>query len=138
MPMFFSVLSYSNQAETVVVSEVSAYIEETSPPSSFLCSFPPPSSPAPSALPPHAPHNYRVLLFSATCLLVLSPQKLLEFRYFIIPHIMLRLHLPPSPSPLPLLLEAGLYLAINTLTVWMFLYKPFHWSGDNRVQRFMW
>ncbi|CAI8027872.1 Dol-P-Glc:Glc(2)Man(9)GlcNAc(2)-PP-Dol alpha-1,2-glucosyltransferase [Geodia barretti] len=81
-----------------------------------------------------------ILLFSSVCLLVLVPQQLLEFRYFIIPHAMLRLHLPP-PSPsrsLPLLFEALLNVAVNYAAIWVFLNVPVRWEHDNSTHHFMW
>lgn len=78
-----------------------------------------------------------VILFIKCVALVTIPQKLLEFRYFIIPFLIFRLH-APLPSPLSLLLEAALYITVNCLTVLLFLYKPFHWENSPDVQRFMW
>ena len=81
--------------------------------------------------------SYFILLLTASVLLVTVPQKLLEFRYFIIPFILFRLHVP-LPSYLSLCLEMALYLLVNCITIFLFLYKPFHWENSSDIQRFMW
>ena len=78
-----------------------------------------------------------MLLFLICCVVSLIPQKLIEFRYFIIPHLLLRLHLP-SPPPLSPLLELLLHTKVNATTLWVFLYRPFHWPDSDVPQRFMW
>ncbi|KAL7882823.1 hypothetical protein SRHO_G00004810 [Serrasalmus rhombeus] len=65
------------------------------------------------------------------------PQKLLEFRYFILPYLLYRVHVP-LPSLHRLLLEFGLYTAVNAATLYIFIYKTFHWPDSTAVQRFMW
>ncbi|XP_030643074.1 dol-P-Glc:Glc(2)Man(9)GlcNAc(2)-PP-Dol alpha-1,2-glucosyltransferase [Chanos chanos] len=65
------------------------------------------------------------------------PQKLLEFRYFILPYLLYRVHVP-LPSVTRLLLEFCLYTAVNVATLYIFLYKTFHWPDSTAVQRFMW
>ena len=81
--------------------------------------------------------QYFILLFLASVLLVTVPQKLLEFRYFIIPYLIFRLH-TPLPSPISLCLEIVLYAFVNCATVVLFLYRPFYWDNSDDVQRFMW
>nr|XP_023666793.1 putative Dol-P-Glc:Glc(2)Man(9)GlcNAc(2)-PP-Dol alpha-1,2-glucosyltransferase [Paramormyrops kingsleyae] len=72
------------------------------------------------------------------CLTVATvPQKLLEFRYFILPYLMFRLHAPLA-SVLRLLLEFGLYTAVNAVTLYIFVAKTFHWPDSSDVERFMW
>lgn len=74
----------------------------------------------------------------AVCLLASTvPQKLLEFRYFIVPYLLYRLHLPLASVP-RLLLELALYGAINAATIYVFLYRTFQWPDSTDVQRFMW
>lgn len=75
---------------------------------------------------------YFVCLLAATV-----PQKLLEFRYFILPYIMYKLHIP-MPSLLKLLLELAFYLLINVVTFHFFLNKTFQWPNNEELQRFMW
>ncbi|XP_063073955.1 dol-P-Glc:Glc(2)Man(9)GlcNAc(2)-PP-Dol alpha-1,2-glucosyltransferase [Engraulis encrasicolus] len=74
----------------------------------------------------------------AVCLVVSTvPQKLLEFRYYIVPYLLYRLHMPLASTP-RLLLEFGLYTAVNAATVYIFLYRTFQWPDSTDVQRFMW
>lgn len=72
------------------------------------------------------------------CLLAATvPQKLLEFRYFIVPYLMYRLHMP-LPSLPRLILEFLLYTAVNAATLYIFITKTFHWPDSTDTQRFMW
>ncbi|XP_032077285.1 dol-P-Glc:Glc(2)Man(9)GlcNAc(2)-PP-Dol alpha-1,2-glucosyltransferase-like [Thamnophis elegans] len=75
---------------------------------------------------------YFVCLFAVTV-----PQKLLEFRYFILPYIIYRLNVP-MPSLLKLFLELIIYSLVNAITFYFFLNKPFHWPNNEEIQRFMW
>ncbi|XP_066490225.1 dol-P-Glc:Glc(2)Man(9)GlcNAc(2)-PP-Dol alpha-1,2-glucosyltransferase isoform X2 [Tiliqua scincoides] len=75
---------------------------------------------------------YFLCLFVATV-----PQKLLEFRYFILPYIIYRLNIP-MPSLLKLFLELVFYLLVNVVTFHLFLNKPFQWPNNEEIQRFMW
>ncbi|GAA5867538.1 hypothetical protein JCM8547_001212 [Rhodosporidiobolus lusitaniae] len=108
-----------------------------------------------------------LLLFVGATSAVLVPTSLLEPRYFIIPLVLLRLYLFPSPShPLAtsssssryrtrLALEALLYVAVQAVCVYLFLEKPFLWDVQvgaeggkglegrderevGRLQRFLW
>lgn len=73
-----------------------------------------------------------------TCLLAATvPQKLLEFRYFIIPYLMYRLHMP-LPSLPRLTVEFLLYTVVNVATLYIFINKTFHWPDSSANQRFMW
>ncbi|TWW64526.1 dol-P-Glc:Glc(2)Man(9)GlcNAc(2)-PP-Dol alpha-1,2-glucosyltransferase [Takifugu flavidus] len=73
-----------------------------------------------------------------SCLVAATvPQKLLEFRYFIVPYLMYRLHMP-LPSLPRLLLEFLLYTVVNAATLFIFITKTFHWPGSTETQRFMW
>lgn len=70
--------------------------------------------------------------------MVTIPQKLLEFRYFIIPYLLFRLHVP-LVSYVRLLMECILYVSVNGITIYLFLEKPFQWAhSPQEVQRFMW
>lgn len=72
------------------------------------------------------------------CLLAATvPQKLLEFRYFIVPYLMYRLHMP-LPSLHRLALELLLYTLVNTATLYIFITKTFQWPHNSDTQRFMW
>lgn len=73
-----------------------------------------------------------------SCLLAATvPQKLLEFRYFIVPYLMYRLHMP-LPSLTRLIVEFLLYTAVNAATLYIFITKTFHWPDSTATQRFMW
>lgn len=83
-------------------------------------------------------HSLWLVMFYICVAVVTVPQKLLEFRYFIIPYILYRLHIPLA-SYTRLVLEFALYTAVNAATFYLFLEKPFHWAhSPNEVQRFMW
>lgn len=77
------------------------------------------------------------LAFLACLLAATVPQKLLEFRYFIVPYLMYRLHMP-LPSLSRLIVEFLLYTAVNAATLYIFISKTFHWPGSTATQRFMW
>ncbi|KAK2858853.1 hypothetical protein Q5P01_003473 [Channa striata] len=77
------------------------------------------------------------LAFLACLLAATIPQKLLEFRYFIVPYLMYRLHMP-LPSLSRLIVELLLYTAVNAATLYIFVTKTFHWPGSTGTQRFMW
>lgn len=65
------------------------------------------------------------------------PQKLMEFRYFIIPYLILRLNMA-SDSLISVSLEFILYTIINVATLYMFGKRPFKWQNSDDLQRFMW
>ena len=67
----------------------------------------------------------------------LVPQKLMEFRYFIVPYLLTRLHMR-SESNKSLVLELCMYIMINAVTVYIFLYKPIFWPNDHTPYRIMW
>lgn len=75
--------------------------------------------------------------FLACLLAATVPQKLLEFRYFIVPYLMYRLHVP-LPSLPRLALELLLYTAVNAATLYIFITKTFQWPNSSDMQRFMW
>ena len=83
-------------------------------------------------------HRLWLVMFYVCVAIVTVPQKLLEFRYFIIPYIFYRLHIPLG-SYTRLALECMLYVAANAVTFYLFLEKPFYWAhSPEEVQRFMW
>lgn len=97
------------------------------------------------------------LLSTALCL-VTAP--LVEPRYFIIPWVIWRLHLPQPTlamyrdrrlsegreithaklmQNLPLFLETFWFLYVNAVTGYIFLYKGFEWKQEpGKIQRFLW
>lgn len=101
-----------------------------------------------------------VIIWLAVTALSLITAPLVEPRYFIIPWVMWRLHIPPQPTPsvyrqqqrdgkglfkaklitnFPLVLETVWYIAINAVTGYLFLYRGFEWPREpGKVQRFMW
>eukprot|EP00731_Ephydatia_muelleri_P006212 Em0003g460a len=78
-----------------------------------------------------------VLLYLFCVILVLVPQKLLEFRYFVFPYLLFRLHVP-QPSWWGLVGESVLHVAVTMVTVVLFVNYPFRWPGNDSLQRFMW
>ncbi|XP_043964238.1 dol-P-Glc:Glc(2)Man(9)GlcNAc(2)-PP-Dol alpha-1,2-glucosyltransferase [Gambusia affinis] len=73
-----------------------------------------------------------------TCLaLATVPQELLEFRYFIVPYLIYRLHMP-LPSFSRLGGEFLLYTVVNMATIYLFIAKTFSWPLSLATQRFMW
>ncbi|KAE8372422.1 DIE2/ALG10 family-domain-containing protein [Aspergillus bertholletiae] len=110
---------------------------------------------------PGSPRVSFVLVWLAATALSLITAPLVEPRYFIIPWVMWRLHLPRQPTPLvyreqrprdekealqakiatnfPLFLETFWFLVINAVTGYVFLYKGFEWPQEpGKIQRFMW
>ncbi|KAJ2172924.1 glucosyltransferase [Coemansia sp. RSA 2522] len=68
---------------------------------------------------------------------VLVPSPLLELRYFTVPFFLARLHMPTSLPRLSI--ELAMYIVVNAVTIYVFLYHPFVWSSEpNQLQRFMW
>ena len=80
-----------------------------------------------------------VKLVLPVCVVInLVPQLLLEFRYFIIPFILIRAQLKPVCWR-SLALESVTVILINTLTIYLFLFRPFRWEHQpDSDQRFMW
>ncbi|KAF2740727.1 alpha-1,2 glucosyltransferas-like protein alg10 [Polyplosphaeria fusca] len=95
--------------------------------------------------------SFAVVWIATTALSIVSAP-LVEPRYFIIPWIMWRLHVPslaalPSSTPpsamasydTRLILETAWLLFINGLTGYAFLYRGFAWPSEpGLVQRFLW
>lgn len=93
-----------------------------------------------------------ILVWLATTTLSVISAPLVEPRYFIIPWIIWRVHVPyisalPSTKRLTgnasfdmrLVLETTWHLAINAITGYIFLYRDFAWPSEpNRAQRFLW
>lgn len=70
-------------------------------------------------------------------ILSLVPQKLLEFRYFILPFIIFRLQLR-CKTWWHLLIESSFYVFINLLTLYIFVTKEFYWEDSKDIQRIIW
>ncbi|KAG7320277.1 hypothetical protein KOW79_016130 [Hemibagrus wyckioides] len=78
-----------------------------------------------------------IMAFCMCLVAATVPQKLLEFRYFILPYLLYRIHIPLSSLP-RLLLEFALCTVVNVATIYIFIQKTFQWSDSTAVQRFMW
>ena len=74
---------------------------------------------------------FQTIVFLLSCLALLVPQKLLEFRYFIVPYMLFRMQLR-QPTIAQLLLEFILYQVVNLVTFYIFMYKPFHWENSTQ------
>ncbi|CAG8566513.1 10253_t:CDS:2 [Ambispora gerdemannii] len=87
-----------------------------------------------------------ILIYTAGTCLSLIPSPLLEFRYFIIPFFIYRLHIRQpttsttiTPELQHLVLEFLLYACVNIVTGILFLWRPFVWEQEEgKLQRFMW
>lgn len=71
------------------------------------------------------------------CAAVLIPAPLIEFRYYTIPFFFFVLHSDINDYR-SWLLMGTLYIAINIVTLHMFLFRPFYWSHEPGIQRFIW
>ncbi|XP_048230999.1 dol-P-Glc:Glc(2)Man(9)GlcNAc(2)-PP-Dol alpha-1,2-glucosyltransferase isoform X2 [Ricinus communis] len=78
-----------------------------------------------------------VLAFFLATAAVLVPAPLVEFRYYTIPFYFLMLHSNISDNQ-SLILMGLTYFVINSFTMMMFLFRPFYWSHETGVQRFIW
>lgn len=78
------------------------------------------------------------ILLLLVCILLLTIfQKLLEFRYFILPFILLRLSMQDKKTS-KLLIELGQAILINGVTLYVFCHRTFFWSTHPDIpQRFM-
>uniref|UniRef100_A0A2R8ZL97 Dol-P-Glc:Glc(2)Man(9)GlcNAc(2)-PP-Dol alpha-1,2-glucosyltransferase n=1 Tax=Pan paniscus TaxID=9597 RepID=A0A2R8ZL97_PANPA len=77
------------------------------------------------------------LMFFICLFIVIVPQKLLEFRYFILPYVIYRLNIPLPPTS-RLICELSCYAVVNFITFFIFLNKTFQWPNSQDIQRFMW
>lgn len=77
------------------------------------------------------------LLFVACLAAMVVPQKLLEFRYFIIPFLIARMQ-NVSKNWLQLWTEMLYFLLINAITLYIFVSKTFLWEDSAELQRIIW
>ena len=78
-----------------------------------------------------------ISVFVAVLKKTLSSTQLLEFRYFIIPYMIFRVHLI-APSFSSTVVEFLMYLSVDIASLGLYIYKPFKWEGNSDSQRFMW
>lgn len=86
------------------------------------------------------------VLFAITTALSLITAPLVEPRYFIIPWVIWRLHVPSARTPdvrkiekVALWMEFFWFLVVIAATCAIFLFGPFEWESEpGRWQRFMW
>ena len=74
------------------------------------------------------------LLFIGATSLVLVPSPLIEFRYFVIPFLLLYAHVKSSATSEWLVIAQN--LTLNAIVLYAFLYRPF--DGVDGESRFMW
>ncbi|GJP32477.1 hypothetical protein CLOM_g17096 [Closterium sp. NIES-68] len=83
-----------------------------------------------------------LFFFAAATAAVLVPSPLLEFRYFIPPFMLLLLHFPLPQKLLEKRIACTLvliaFVAVDTVTMALFLFRPFKWEGEEGWQRFLW
>ena len=84
----------------------------------------------------HCDVFFKIVFF--ICLFMAAvPQKLLEFRYFILPYLIFRMNCRYG-TVVAILHETLLYIIVNAATVYQFTNKPFKWPNSDSLQRFMW
>ncbi|XP_066995277.1 dol-P-Glc:Glc(2)Man(9)GlcNAc(2)-PP-Dol alpha-1,2-glucosyltransferase [Anabrus simplex] len=69
--------------------------------------------------------------------LCLVPQKLLEFRYYILPFLLFRLQIV-SKQWWQLAFEFAVFSFLNAATISLFVTREFYWDDRSEVQRFLW
>lgn len=78
-----------------------------------------------------------VLAYFLASAAMLVPAPLVEFRYYTIPFFIFMLNCANFEIRKWLLMGI-LFVGINIFTLWMFLFRPFHWYHEPGVQRFIW
>ena len=76
-------------------------------------------------------------MFVVCLVAAVVPQKLIEFRYFIIPFLFLRSQYV-AKDWVQIWTETVYYLLINAITLYIFISKTFMWEDDPNPQRIMW
>ncbi|UYV71795.1 ALG10 [Cordylochernes scorpioides] len=85
----------------------------------------------------HKTALWRVVFLSCVALAIV-PQRLLEFRYFVIPYVLLRLNFAIY-TPSQFLLELLLHAVVNIGVLLIFALYPFTWPAEPEViQRIIW
>ncbi|KAL9232636.1 hypothetical protein vseg_007722 [Gypsophila vaccaria] len=78
-----------------------------------------------------------VLAYFLACVAVLVPTPLVEFRYYTIPFFVFMLNCGIEETSKWLVMGI-LFIGIDVFTLYMFLYRPFHWAHESGFQRFIW
>ncbi|ETM44037.1 hypothetical protein L914_10686 [Phytophthora nicotianae] len=76
------------------------------------------------------------LVYALAVCLVLIPSPLVEPRYYCVPFILLHLN-TSNQSAFHLWIVTAVYMVVNMLTLYIFLYHPYTWV-DGSTARFMW
>ncbi|KAE9297150.1 hypothetical protein PF008_g23819 [Phytophthora fragariae] len=76
------------------------------------------------------------LVYALAVYLVLIPSPLVEPRYYCVPFILLHLN-TSNQSAFHQWVVVAAYMAVNALTLYIFLYRPYEWV-DGSTARFMW
>jgi len=82
-------------------------------------------------------HAYGVSSFFVCVACVLVPSPLIEFRYFIVPYVILSLYIRPPATQTATYMEILVFVVVNIITIAVFMYRPFT-APDGSVGRFMW
>lgn len=78
-----------------------------------------------------------ILIYSACTFVSIALQQLIELRYFIIPFLVLRLHMAAVKSRW-ILFELIVYCAMNAIVFYLFATKEIYWQNYDYVQRLIW
>lgn len=78
-----------------------------------------------------------ILIYGACTFVSIALQQLIELRYFIIPFLVLRLHMAAVKSRW-ILLELICYCVMNAAVFYLFATKEIHWQNYDYVQRLIW
>ncbi|KJE91787.1 hypothetical protein CAOG_002872 [Capsaspora owczarzaki ATCC 30864] len=78
-----------------------------------------------------------IALWAGATSLTIVPAPLIEFRYFVVPFMLYRLHLRPTLQEA--VMEVLFFALVNAITLYLFLSRSFEWPSEPGVpQRFMW
>ena len=85
----------------------------------------------------HGSSELLALVYWVCVVLVLFLQPLIEFRYFILPYLIFRIH-STHPSVVSVLIDLVSYSVFNAVVLYRFAFMPFYWNNSPEVQRFTW
>ncbi|XP_014362804.2 putative Dol-P-Glc:Glc(2)Man(9)GlcNAc(2)-PP-Dol alpha-1,2-glucosyltransferase [Papilio machaon] len=75
--------------------------------------------------------------YSVSTFTVLTLQRMIEVRYFLVPYIILRLRFV-RPSYKIVLMEFVWYMLLNVVTIYIFFTKEIYWKDFDYAQRIIW